>query len=93
FEFLLAALVKQLSVLRHAGRTPSLMDQWSYLSACLMDDLENLTDAERDRVVPLCVDEANRKAQHWQLWGNLHKIRLRHVLGHVPLLGKLFSSK
>lgn len=93
FEFLLAALVKQVSVLRYAGRTPGLMDQWAYLTSCLMEDLDTLTRHERAKVVPLCIDEANRKAQHWQLWGNLHKIRLRHVLGHVPVLGKLFSSK
>lgn len=93
FEFLLTALVRELSVLRHAGRMPGLMDQWAYLTACLLEDLENLSNSDRSRIVPLCVDEANRKAQHWQLWGNLHKIRLRHVLGHVPLLGKLFSSK
>jgi len=93
FEFLLAALVRQLSVLRYAGRTPGLMDQWAYLTVCLLEDLEGLSDAERVILVPQCVNEANRKAQHWQLWGNLHKIRLRHVLGHVPLLGKLFSSK
>jgi penicillin G amidase len=93
FEFLLAALVRKLSVLRYAGRTPGLMDQWAYLTACLLEDLEGLSQAERAVLVPQCVDEANRKAQHWQLWGNLHKIRLRHVLGHVPLLGKLFSSK
>lgn len=93
FEFLLSALVRQLSVSRYAGRTPGLMDQWAYLTACLIEDLEGLSNSERVRLVPQCVDEANRKAQHWQLWGNLHKIRLRHVLGHVPLLGKLFSSK
>jgi penicillin G amidase len=93
FEFLLAALVKQVSVLRYAGRTPGLMDQWAYLTSCLMEDLETFTVQDRVKVVPLCIDEANRKAQHWQLWGNLHKIRLRHVLGHVPVLGKLFSSK
>lgn len=93
FEFLLAALVRELSVVRHAGRMPGLMDQWSYLTDCLLEDLEALSDEQKKIVIPRCVDEANRLAQHWQLWGNLHKIRLRHVLGHIPLLGKLFSSK
>lgn len=93
FEFLLTALVRELSALRHSGRMPGLMDQWSYLTDCLVEDLHALSDAEKIACVPRCVDEANRLAQHWQLWGNLHKIRLRHVLGHIPLLGKLFSSK
>lgn len=93
FEFLLAALVRELSAVRHAGRIPSLMDQWSYLTACLLEDLELLDEPTRARIVPLCLGEASRKAQHWQLWGNLHKIRLRHVLGFVPVLGKLFSSR
>ena len=93
FEFLLTALVRELSVLRYAGRMPGLMDQWAYLTDCLIEDLQALSDAQKNTCIPRCVDEANRQAQHWQLWGNLHKIRLRHVLGHVPLLGKLFSSK
>ncbi|HEX4879648.1 MAG TPA: penicillin acylase family protein [Limnobacter sp.] len=93
FEFLLHGLVHALSVLRHGGRIPTLMDQWSYLSACLMEDLESLSKHERDLHVPRALNWAVERAQHWQLWGNVHKIRLRHVLGHVPLLGKLFSSK
>lgn len=93
FEFLLTALVRELSVVRHAGRMPGLMEQWAYLTDCLMEDLSALSDAQKKTTIPRCVDEANRLAQHWQLWGNLHKIRLRHVLGHMPLLGKLFSSK
>ncbi|HEX4844008.1 MAG TPA: penicillin acylase family protein [Limnobacter sp.] len=93
FEFLLHAMVRELSVLRHGGRIPTLMDQWSYLSACLMEDLEMLTPQERSAHVPKALQWAVECAPHWQLWGNLHKVRLRHVLGHVPLLGKLFSSK
>lgn len=93
FEFLLHGLVRELSDLRHGGKIPTLMDQWSYLSACLLDDLEALTPEQRRAHVPKALRWAVERAQHWQLWGNLHKIRLRHVLGHVPLLGKLFSSK
>lgn len=93
FEFLLTALVRELSVLRHGGRVPGLMDQWSYLTEGLLGHLNTLTEPERQAMVPKCVEQANQLAQHWQLWGNVHKIRLRHVLGHVPILGKLFSSK
>lgn len=93
FEFLLAALVQLLSVSRHAGRTPGLMQQWSYLTTCLMEDLENLSEQDRRECIPVCLEQAVSRSGTWQLWGNLHKIRLRHVLGHVPLLGKLFSSK
>ncbi len=91
FEFLLAALVRQYANIAHATQPCSLTQQWSYLTACLLEDLRKLSPDTLAQVVPLCVDEAQRLAQRWQMWGNVHKIRLRHVLGHVPLLGKLFS--
>ncbi|HEY1057518.1 MAG TPA: penicillin acylase family protein [Limnobacter sp.] len=92
-EFLLTALVRLLARLRLKGRVPSLMHEWTYLTDGLMDDLESLTTAERTQHVPACVDEACRMAQRWQMWGNLHKIRPRHVLGYLPILGKLFSAR
>lgn len=93
FEFLLAAMVRELAVLRHGGRVPTLMMEWTWLSQCLLGELEKLDSATRAKLVPACIEEASRLAQKWQLWGNAHKIRLRHVLGHVPILGKLFSAR
>ncbi len=93
FEFLLTALVRECANSATGGQASGLTQQWSYLTACLLEDLHTLSPATLSQMVPLCVDEAQRQAQRWQMWGNLHKIRLRHVLGHVPLLGKLFSSR
>ncbi|WP_370260710.1 penicillin acylase family protein [Limnobacter sp.] len=93
FECYLHALVRGLSVLRHGGRIPALMEQWSYLSSCLLEDLIALNVNEREALVPKALQAALDSAQPWPMWGTVHKIRLRHVLGHVPLLGKWFSSK
>lgn len=93
FEFLLTALVREHAKTALGGQASTLSQQWSYLTGCLLEDLQALSPSTLASLVPRCVDEAQRLAQHWQMWGNVHKIRLRHVLGHVPLLGKLFSSR
>lgn len=93
FEFLITALVGHIGKISHHGRMPGLYEQWAFLSAHLPEELEALSEADRTQIVPLSLEAALRNAQHWQMWGNAHKIRLRHVLGFVPLLGKLFSSR
>lgn len=93
FECLLAGLVQKVALHKGYPRTPSLMEQWSYLTGSFLQELQQV-EANVLRVwVPTCLDHADQSAQHWQMWGNLHKVRLRHVLGYSRLMGKLFSSR
>ncbi|HEX5485250.1 MAG TPA: penicillin acylase family protein [Limnobacter sp.] len=93
FEFLITALVGRIGKIKYRGRIPGLFEQWAFLCTHLPEELESMAESERIQVIPACLEAASRNAQHWQMWGNAHKIRLRHVLGFVPLLGKLFSSR
>lgn len=93
FECLLTELVRMLA--RHKGYPgiPALMEQWAYLSASFLKELTEVDCKLLQVWIPRCMEQADHLAQHWQMWGNLHKVRLRHVLGYSRILGKLFSSR
>jgi penicillin amidase len=80
---------------RHKGYPgiPALMEQWAYLSASFLKELTEVDCKLLQVWIPRCMEQADHLAQHWQMWGNLHKVRLRHVLGYSRILGKLFSSR
>lgn len=93
FECLLTELVLQLAHHKGYPRIPALMEQWAYLTGSFLDELRQVSPELLAVWIPLSVDQADHSAQHWQMWGNLHKVRLRHVLGYSRVLGKLFSSR
>ncbi|MDH4395322.1 MAG: penicillin acylase family protein [Limnobacter sp.] len=93
FECVLTELVRKLAQHKGYPGIPALMEQWAYLTGSFLDELMQVHSELLRLWIPQSIDHADHNAQRWQMWGNLHKVRLRHVLGYSRVLGKLFSSR
>lgn len=53
----------------------------------LAADMERLPTADLSRLARVALNRAGRLAQDGTVWGDLHRIRLKHMLGNVPVIG------
>lgn len=88
FEALLHAIACRLEPQREAQAGLGLDDEWGRHTRLLLPDLDALGVAKRQRLLR----DAARAAEHAQArhptWGDMHRLRIGHVLSLVPWLGR-----
>ncbi|MEO1193463.1 MAG: penicillin acylase family protein [Pseudomonadota bacterium] len=89
FELLLTAVVKGLYG-NEEGELSGGQDQWGYLQAFLLEDLEALPEARRKALLDKAVADAAEAVKEFQTWGDLHRLRIGHVLSQAPVIGSRF---
>lgn len=92
FETLIYHLVAGLNGCRHAHRLPEPLGQWSYLSRYLLADLQAIAADARARLYASALADASRDAAKSATWGDMHRLRIGHMLAKMPLLGRRFVS-
>jgi penicillin amidase len=88
FELLLGTLLEALYATA-SGRVPPSRAQWSYTTAFLIEDLESLDALTRKNILDASLAVARRQYSKYRDWGDIHRVRVRHFLSHLPLLGLL----
>ena len=63
---------------------------WGSLTAFLMKDLDRLPEDTRRETLQAAVDAAATDAAKFQNWGEMHRVRVQHLLGNIPVLGRFF---
>ena len=53
----------------------------------LIGDLSELSDAQWQAVLAPALQRAGRVAANETVWGDLHRLRVAHVLGNIPIVG------
>ena len=69
---------------------PRLDGSWGSLNAFLIEDLDRLSEDQRQKVLQSALDAAIVDASKFENWGEMHRVRVQHLLGNVPILGRFF---
>lgn len=88
FEVLLHGLARGLPALHRLHRAASLDDEWGRHTRLLLDDLAALPNAARRALLRRAAVRALAVQRRHPRWGDLHRLRIRHLLGLVPLIGR-----
>jgi penicillin amidase len=89
FETLLFHVTRRLYA--DDGRAVSSLDgRWASLQAFLLRDLEARPPRRRAELLRAAVDAAAADAEPFAAWGDMHRVRVQHLLGNVPVLGRFF---
>lgn len=88
FEAALAALARRLAA---APGDPTELDgEWGRLTRLLLPDLAALSPAVRTAMLVQAGREARKALDRFPTWGDCHRLRITHVLGLVPVLGRRY---
>lgn len=90
FEALLHHLVPRVYGAETAEAMPRLMAQWNAITAFLADDLAALAPDRRRQVLAEAVGLAAIDAAPIPSWGEMHRMRVAHILAALPVLGRFF---
>ena len=90
FEALLHHLVPRVYGADTAEAMPRLMAQWNAITAFLADDLAALAPDRRRQVLAEAVGLAAIDAAPIPSWGEMHRMRVAHILANLPVLGRSF---
>jgi penicillin amidase len=88
FETLLHALASALRPLRHAEALRALDDEWARHTRLLLGDLDALDPTRRRKLLLKAARAAQRALQRHPSWGQLHRLRIGHLLSLIPVLGR-----
>jgi len=89
FETLLFHVTKRLYA--EDGRAVSSLDgRWASLQAFLLRDLEARPPRRRTELLQAAVAAAAADAEPFASWGEMHRVRVQHLLGNVPVIGRFF---
>jgi penicillin amidase len=90
FETLLTALAPE--VYRRLGRPgdEALHERLGRLAPFLAEDFARLSPQDRRAALASALTAAGRVAEHGTVWGDLHRLRIGHVLAAVPVLGSRY---
>jgi penicillin amidase len=73
------------------GRAVSSLDgRWANLQAFLLRDLEARPRRRRAELLHAAAEAAAKDAEPFAGWGEMHRVRVQHLLGNVPVLGRFF---
>lgn len=86
FEVLQGALA---SALRSSDA--SLDDEWGRYTRLLLDDLDARAPAERASLLLAATAQAARALRRHRSWGAMHRLRITHLMGLVPLFGRVWT--
>ncbi|WP_051249348.1 penicillin acylase family protein [Inquilinus limosus] len=90
FEALLYHLVPRVYGAESIDAMPRLMAQWNAITAFLADDLAALAPDRRREVLAEAVGLAVIDAAPIPSWGEMHRMRVAHILANLPVLGRFF---
>lgn len=87
FETLLFELATRLY--GENGRIGEGKDDWSYLVQYLPGDLS--AAADRQTLIAAALAKADEKSRKFKVWGDMHRLRIGHLLMNFPLIGGSFQ--
>ena len=90
FETFLHHVVLRLYGGKRPSDLPDLYSQWSYLTTYLMPDLAELDPTGRRQLLRGAAEAAERDADRYPTWGDMHRLRLGHQLSRLPVLRGAF---
>lgn len=88
FESLLHGIASRLEPQRAAQAGLGLDDEWGRHTRLLLPDLDALDAGTRQRVLREAARSAERAQSRWPTWGDMHRLRIGHVLSLIPWLGR-----
>lgn len=88
-ESLLHALATGLRGGRSLLAVRELDDEWGRHTRLLLQDLEALDVSVRQPLLRRAAAVAMRAAARYPSWGDMHRLRIDHLLGMVPMLGRV----
>lgn len=91
FETLLAAVTERLHAepdRRGRRRVPAERSQWNMLVRYFASDLEARSPEVRRDLLAASLDQAAKDARSFAQWGEMHRLRLGHVLARLPGIGR-----
>ena len=87
FELWLSALVDEFP----GGKfTDGYFRDWRYLAKSFAADLANLTPSEKETLIRESLADAEEGFAEYPVWGDLHRLKVGHLLGGLPVVGGLF---
>lgn len=90
FETLLYHVTDRLYAAEDGRAVSSLDGRWASLQAFLLRDLDARPRKRRTELLQAAVAAAARDAEPFAGWGEMHRVRVQHLLGNVPVLGRFF---
>ena len=88
FESLLHALATGLRSGRARLAVRELDDEWGRHTRLLLQDLDLLDTGLRRKLLRRAASAAEQAARRYPTWGDMHRLRIGHLLGTVPTLGR-----
>ncbi len=90
FELLLYHVVPAAYGFEDPSDVPPLRLQWHYKTKILANTLEEMDDAARADLIRSSVLTAAKDAEKFDAWGDIHQLRVGHLLNNVPVIGGRF---
>ena len=90
FEALLYHLVPRVYGAGSIDAMPRLMAQWNAITAFLAEDLAALAPDRRRQVLAEALGLAAIDAAPIPSWGEMHRMRVAHILANLPGIGRFF---
>lgn len=75
------------------GQQGSMADprmNWGFLTRFIPADLQALAETQRRQVLKTALSSASRTLQRHPSWGSMHRLRMEHMLGRLPGVGRAF---
>ncbi len=72
------------------GEVSSLDGRWTSLETFLVADLAARPSRARLALLQDALKAAARDAEGFARWGDMHRVRVQHLLGNIPALGRFF---
>ena len=91
FETLLANLVPLITDGSALTGFTHYQTQWAFFVAHFQRIYDELEPARRDTLLGKAASQAARDAARHRTWGDMHRVKVAHILGSVPLIGRAFS--
>lgn len=63
---------------------------WGFLARFIPDDLQAMPEARRRQVFEIALASASSTLQRHPTWGSMHRLRVEHMLGRLPVVGRAF---
>lgn len=70
---------------------PPMVERWSQITTFLADDLAALPAARRAELLRTALSAAGDDAARFPTWGDMHRLRVAHALGMLPVVGRFFT--
>ncbi len=91
FERALHVLQPLAMGMRSAKAVPAFAQEWPYLKTHLLSDLQSVDPQLKTVQYDKLAIRLQRLYNDKRVWGHMHRLELKHLLGHLPWLGRLFT--